>query len=123
MGTTATLVTVREFLALPEPEGERIELIGGEVISLGRGGAGREWIKGNLIRWLAAWTIQNPALMLLSETTSELSEYDSPIPDVSLYSCSRKPTDMTGRLQGAPDVAIEVVASEKASHLEKKIEL
>ena len=27
MGATTTLVTVREFLQLPEPEGERMELI------------------------------------------------------------------------------------------------
>jgi Uma2 family endonuclease len=123
MGTTTTLVTVQEFLALPEPEGERIELIGGEVVSMGRGGAGHEWVKANLILLLAGWVKQNPSLVLLSETTFQLDEYTSPIPDLSLLSRSRKPARMTGWLQGAPDVAIEVVSSETAAHLETKIEL
>jgi len=123
MGTTTTLVTVQEFLALPEPEGQRIELIGGEVVSMGRGGAGHEWVKANLIELLGAWTRQNRSLKLLSETTFVLDQYNSPIPDVSLLAFSRKPSDMTGWLQGAPDVAIEVVSSEKAAHLEAKIEL
>jgi hypothetical protein len=39
MGTT-TMVTVQEFLALPEVDGQRIELIGGEVVSMGRGSKG-----------------------------------------------------------------------------------
>lgn len=123
MGTTTTLVTVQEFLALPESEGERIELIGGEVISMGRGGAGHEWVKANLILLLAAWVKDNPTLTLLSETTFLLDDHNSPIPDVSLLSRSRKPSDMSGWFKGAPDVAIEVVSSEKATHLEGKIEI
>jgi Uma2 family endonuclease len=123
MGTTTTLVTVQEFLALPEPEGQRIELIGGEVVSMGRGGAGHEWVKANLIELLGTWARQNRPLKLLSETTFVLDEHNSPIPDVSLLAFSRKPSKMSGWLQGAPDVAIEVVSSEKATHLEAKIEL
>lgn len=123
MGTTTTLVTVQEFLALPEPEGERIELIAGEVVSMGRGGAGHEWVKANLTELLGAWTRQHRSLKLLSETTFLLDEHDSPIPDVSLLAISRKPSQMSGWLHGAPDVAIEVVSSEKATHLERKIEL
>ena len=34
MGTTTALVTVQEFLALPEMEGQRMELIGGEVVTM-----------------------------------------------------------------------------------------
>ncbi|MBZ5609317.1 MAG: Uma2 family endonuclease [Acidobacteriia bacterium] len=123
MGTTTTLVTVQEFLALPEIEGQRMELIGGEVVTMGRGGAGHEWVKANLILLLAAWVKDNPALKLLSEATFLLDDHNSPIPDVSLLSRSRKPSDMSGWFKGAPDVAIEVVSSEKAAHLEAKIEL
>ncbi|HMD48562.1 MAG TPA: Uma2 family endonuclease [Bryobacteraceae bacterium] len=123
MGTTTTMVTVQEFLALPEVEGERIELIGGEVVSMGQAKFGHEWVKANLILILSGWILKNPSLVLLSETMVQLSDNDSPIPDISLISRSRKPTDMSGWFQGAPDVAIEVVSSEKASVLEKKIEL
>jgi Uma2 family endonuclease len=34
MGTTTTLVTVQEFLEMPETEGLIEELIGGEVIGM-----------------------------------------------------------------------------------------
>ncbi len=123
MGTTTTLVTVQEFLALPEIEGQRMELIGGEVVTMGRGAAAHEWIKANLLLLLAAWIRQNPSLILLSEATFRLDEHNSPIPDIALLTRSRKPSDMSRWFQGGPDVAIEVVSSEKASHLETKIEL
>ena len=86
MGTTTTLVTVQEFLALPEPEGERIELIGGEVVRMGRGGAAHEWVKANLIQLLADWARQDRSFKVLSETTFVLDEHDSPIPDISVLS-------------------------------------
>ena len=38
MGTTTTLVTVQEFLAVPEPEDKRVELIGGEIVEMRQGG-------------------------------------------------------------------------------------
>jgi hypothetical protein len=120
---TATIVTVQEFLALPEVDGRRIELIGGEVVCMGRASKGHECVKANLNALLIAWIIKNPGFKLLPETTFELSEYDSPIPDLSVYNRSRKTSDTSGWFQGAPEVAIEVVSSEKASLLEKKFEL
>ena len=55
MGTTTTLVTVQEFLALPEIEGDRLELIEGEVISMPMSGYPHEVTKTNLNRLLIAW--------------------------------------------------------------------
>ena len=78
MGTTTTMVTVQEFRALPEVDGQRIELIGGEVVGLGHGSKGHEWVKANLNQLLIAWIIKNPGFKLLPETTFELSDYDSP---------------------------------------------
>jgi len=93
---TATIVTVQEFLALPEVDGQRIELIGGEVVCMGRASKGHEWVKANLNELLIAWIIKNPGFKLLPETTFELSEYDSPIPDLSVYDRSHKPSDTSG---------------------------
>ncbi len=123
MGTTTTLVTVQEFIALPEAEGERIELIGGEVVRMGGGGIPHELVKSNLIRLLVLWANQDRSLALFSETMFQLGKYDCPIPDVSLLARSRLAEAKKGWFQGAPDVAIEVVSSEKASLLESKIEL
>ena len=60
MGATTTLVTVQEFLALPEPEGQRIELIGGEVVSMSFGHIPHEVVKKNLNKILVVWLAQNP---------------------------------------------------------------
>jgi hypothetical protein len=49
----------------------------------------------NLNELLIAWIIRNPGFKLLPETTFELSGYDSPIPDLSVYDRSRKPSDMS----------------------------
>jgi Uma2 family endonuclease len=62
VSTTTTLLTVQEFLALPESEGERIELFGGEVVRMGRGGIPHELVKSNLILLLAIWAKQSRRL-------------------------------------------------------------
>jgi Uma2 family endonuclease len=114
-------VTVQEFLALPEIEGERIELIGGEVVSMGRGGSPHEVVKKNLIKILVTWLAQNPIAELFAETTFEIDEHNSPIPDLSLIVPGHILPGSTGLVQGSPYLAIEVVSSEKAAVLERKI--
>jgi Uma2 family endonuclease len=123
MGTTTTLVTVQEFLAMPEPEGERLELIGGEVVSMPQAGYPHEVTKSNVIRVLTAWSLQNPGLRLLCEAAYQLDGRNCLIPDISLITENRIVPGSRGVFQGAPDVAIEVVSSESAARLEDKIEL
>jgi Uma2 family endonuclease len=123
MGATTTLVTVPEFLQLPEPEGQRIELIGGEVISMPRAGYPHEVTKSNLIMLLAPWAVQNPGLRVGSEMAYQLDDQNCLIPDVSLFASSRIVPGTTGVFQKSPELAIEVVSSESAAYLESKIEL
>lgn len=123
MGATTTLVTVQEFLQMPEIEGERRELIGGEVVTMGSGKAPHETTKSNLIELLAVWLSKNRAGKLYSETMFRLDDHNSPIPDVSVVSLARVKPGRKGHLQGAPEIAIEVVSSETADALERKIEL
>jgi Uma2 family endonuclease len=123
MGATTTLVTVPEFLALPEPEGERLELIGGEIISMPRAGYPHEVTKSNVVRLLIAWSLQDPTLRVFIETAYQLDEQNYLIPDVSLLASHRIIPGTLGMLQSAPELAIEIVSSESAAHLENKIEL
>jgi len=123
MGATTTALTVEDFLRLPEPEGQRIELIEGEVVAMGRGGYAHEIAKANLIEILVAWAIRHRIGKVLSETTFRLDAHNSPIPDVSFVLAARLKPGTEGLIQGAPELAIEVVSSESAAHLEKKIEL
>src|SRR5258708_18388248 len=123
MGATTTVVTVREFLELPEPEGQRMELLGGEVVTMGQGGMPHEVTKSNIIQVLVAWLLQNPIGKVFSETMFQLDEQNCLIPDVSVLRPGHTYPGGTGSIQGAPEIAIEVVSSETAVHLEKKIDL
>jgi len=123
MGATTTLVTVREFLELPEPEGQRMELIGGEVVTMGQGGVPHEVVKSKTNRVLTAWLLENPIGEVFNESMFQVDAQNCLIPDVSVLRTRHIPPGSTGSIQGAPEVAIEVVSSETAAHLEKKIDL
>jgi Uma2 family endonuclease len=123
VGATTTLVTVQEFLQLPGPEGQRIELIGGEVVSMSFGHIPHEVVKKNLNKILVVWLAQNPIGEVFNETMFQLDEYNSLIPDLSILFPGRVTPGATGLFQGAPEVAIEVVSSETSTRLETKIEL
>jgi len=118
-----TLVTVQEFLQMPEPEGQKLELIGGEVVSMGRGKTPHEVVKKNLNKILVVWLAQNPIAELFPETMYQLDEYNSLIPDLGVMFPGRLSPGSTGWIQAAPELAIEVVSSESAERLEQKIAL
>ena len=123
MGATTTLITVEEFLKLPEVEGERLELIHGEVISMPSGKVPHEVVKKNLTKILVLWLAQNSPAELFVETMFEVDETDALIPDLSVLFPGRIAPGSKGWIQGAPELAIEVVSSEPAARLEDKIEL
>jgi Uma2 family endonuclease len=123
MGATTTMVTVREFLELPELEGERMELIGGEVVTMGYGKAPHEIVKSNLLLILAVWLAQNPVGKLFAETMFQLDDYSSMMPDLSVIFPGRIVPGTKGWFQGAPEIAVEVVSSETAARLEEKVDL
>lgn len=68
MAATTTPMTVEEFLRLPEVEGERLELIHGEVVCMGLAAYPHEITKANLNRILTVWSIQNPPYLVFNET-------------------------------------------------------
>lgn len=119
---TTTLVTVQEFLQLPEPDGQRIELIGGELVTMSSGKLPHEIVKSNIIHLVAGWLSQNRIARLFAETMYQLNEHTALIPDLSIVSPNRL-TLKSGWIEGAPEIAIEVVSSETAAHLDKKISL
>jgi Uma2 family endonuclease len=120
---TTTLVTVQEFLQIPEPQGQKLELIGGEVVSMGRGKIPHELAKKNLTKILVVWLAQNPIAELFPETMYQLDEYTSLIPDLGIVFPGRISQGSTGWIQAAPELAIEIVSSESAERLVQKIEL
>jgi len=123
MGTTTTLVTVQEFMEWPESEGQLMELIHGEVISMASGHAPHEVVKKNLTKILVLWLAQNSRAELFVETMYRIDDHNALMPDLSVLLPGRVAPGATGLIQRAPELAIEVVSSESAARLEDKIEL
>lgn len=123
MSVTAAPLTVEAFLELPEPEGQKIELIEGEVVAMGRGGYRHEKVKTNAYGTLKLWLARNPIGEVFAQTMFVLNPEASPIPDVSFVRNERLTPELEGHIQGAPDLAIEIVSSETAAELERKVSL
>ena len=124
-----TLLTSDQFLALPEEcdqHGNRIkdELIGGEVVKMPPASLVHDLIKNGINELLIEYLRSNRQLGLktLVETGTQVGELDAFIPDVSVVKRSR----LSGEkriVQGAPDIAIEVVSpSDTAKHLKRKVD-
>jgi Uma2 family endonuclease len=117
MGVTTTLVTVQGFLKLPEVEGERHELINGEVNSIPSGKAPHEVVKKNLNKILVLWLAQKSPAEVFVETMYEVNDQNALIPDLSVLLPGRIVPGSKEWIQGAPELAIEVVSSEPAARV------
>jgi len=119
-------MNVKEFLALPEVAGQPFELINGRVVRMDevdRDEVAHEWVKSNLIEILVDWARQNPSMKLFSGATFQHEEKNARPLDIALMSRNRKPVGTNTLFQGGPQLAIEVVSSEKAADLCAKIDL
>ncbi|HXM44805.1 MAG TPA: Uma2 family endonuclease [Bryobacteraceae bacterium] len=123
MATTGALLTVDEFRRLPEHEGERVELVEGEVVTMAGANFPHERVKARVIRLLVLWLAQSPLGEVFSETMYRLDEHSSLQPDVSVLLNERIGPEIEGLYPGAPDIAIEIVSSETAAYLQNKIDL
>jgi Uma2 family endonuclease len=124
MGVTTALLTVEQFAQLPQEESMRCELVQGEIVRMGNSGFLHERIKSNANQLLTEYVLQNPIGRVFSETMYKLGPRDSPIPDVSFLLNERIPPKATNAVpEGAPDLAFEVVSSESAAFLERRINL
>ncbi|HZO54229.1 MAG TPA: Uma2 family endonuclease [Bryobacteraceae bacterium] len=120
---TATL-TVEQFLALPEEQQFRKELLGGEVVEMGNAKAIHEIMKGLICEALTIFAATNRAYFVLSESMFRVTDRDACVPDVSLVDRQWLATvDPEMRFPGAPILAVEVVSSESASRIAQKIEI
>jgi len=123
MSTTTAPMTVDEFLKLPQVEGEKMELIHGEVVSMAYAAFVHERVKSNLIKILSAWLSQHEFGQVFAETTYRMDGEDALAPDLSVLRNERLTPATDDLPLGAPDLAIEVVSSETAARLRTKIRL
>ncbi len=116
------LMTVDEFLALPEKEGVKRELSDGvlieEDITFDSAGPHHEFVKANLMEILVPFS-QHVKVFAGSLFKMRNS---ARMPDVSLVARKRLiPGDPDSYGNGAPEIAIEVVSLETAAEFEVKL--
>lgn len=122
MATHTAPVTVEEFLRFPEVEGRKRELIDGEIVEKPMALGAHEAVKINFTELLSSYCQQQRQWAACSEVEFRLDDMADVIPDVAvIHRRDYLQADKTRRFQFAPYVAIEVVSSEKASELERKI--
>ncbi len=123
MSATATLLTVDQFLELPEKDDVRRELDEGVVIEMAGGAPRHEIAKANITALLAAWNQQAKRGKVFSEAMFALRPATYYIPDVAWVSAEwLRSQDLDQRVfRRAPDLAVEVVSSETAARLERKV--
>jgi Uma2 family endonuclease len=95
------------------------------MLSPGREAPGEylhELTKANLNQIPVLWLARNPIGKLFVESAYRLEKYWAPVPDLSVLRNERLVASTRGLIQGAPDLAIEVVSSETAYRLLAKIQ-
>ena len=122
MGTTTTRLTVDEYLALPEEQIARTELIDGEIVEMSEARLIHEIVKAAVARFLFAWQATLTGYTVLIEAGYRLTEGLVLQPDTSvIVTPSMDKQTLEEVPKGAPLVAVEVVSSEEADRLEYKI--
>jgi Uma2 family endonuclease len=123
MGVTTALLTVEEYAQLPEEETMRTELVEGEIVRMGDAKRIHERVKANANRLLVQYVLQNPIGEVFAESLYKLGNREGRIPDVSLLLLETLAGQNGVFLEGAPDLAFEVVSSESAAFMERKVNL
>jgi Uma2 family endonuclease len=124
----AATTTSDQFLATPEKFDQhgnvRQELLCGELVDMPPSSQQDAIIRSNILKALIVFGSANSALdlMVLSRATFVISPRSVFVPDVAVVPLSRLNPKEQIYLQGAPDLAIEVITpTDLEIHLQRKI--
>lgn len=123
MASAALKISVEEFLAIPEVDAVRRELVNGEIWEepLPNARQSHEILKGRLIHRLAYFAGLPARYLVFSESAYQFAEDDLMSPDVSVVIEARPNLHTQGFLTCIPEIAVEVVSSESAERLHHKV--
>jgi Uma2 family endonuclease len=107
------LMTVADLEAFPDDDGNRYELIEGELFVSCAPGLPHQLVLHNLQMELGAYLKQNPIGIIVPGPGAVFSDYDGVIPDVVFVSNERWDSIIgNDRFVAAPDLVIEIVSPE-----------
>lgn len=105
------LLTVADLDAFPEDDGNRYELIDGELFVSCAPGMSHQRVLHNLQVELGSYLKANPIGILVPGAGAVFSDYDAVIPDVAFVRNERWNEAVTGeRFTGALDIVIEILS-------------
>ena len=105
--------TDEAFMALPE-NGQRYEIVNGELIDMGNSGALHGYVCSLLLASLTSYILSKKLGVILDSSTAfKMKNGNKRSPDISFFAKERLQgmTELpTGFLEGAPDLAVEVLS-------------
>lgn len=105
------LLTVADLDVYPDDDGNRYELIGGELFVSCAPGIPHQRVLHNLQIELASYLKANPIGILVPGAGAIFSDYDAVIPDLALVRNERWNQVVTGeKFTGAVDLVIEILS-------------
>jgi Uma2 family endonuclease len=105
------LLTVADLDAFPEDDGNRYELIGGELYVSAAPGISHQRVLLNLAVAFGAFLKTNPIGIVVPGAGAIFSDYDAVIPDLAFVRHERWDEVVTGeKFTGALDIVIEIVS-------------
>ncbi len=111
---TKTLLTIEEFLRLPEPMDATYELVEGELVTLSPGMFPHNIVGDNVLVMLRAFLAGRKLGQVVAEQSFHLFGNTIRVPDVAFIRSGRNiATDAP--IEGAPDLAVEVISPSNTS--------
>jgi len=111
MTTKLKTLTIDDWEAMPHGDGNRYEIIEGELFVSCSPGLTHQRVVSNLIALFVLFLEKNPVGEILTNMGVILSKYSGVIPDIVVFLNETRDTIITGdRLTGPTDLVIEVVS-------------
>jgi Uma2 family endonuclease len=111
MNTRLKRLTIADLDAMPTEDGNRYEIIEGELFVSTSPGLTHQNVSDNLVVLLRMFLKANPIGVAVSRPGLVLSEYSGVIPDIVYFSNESRERVISGeRLASAPDLVIEILS-------------
>ena len=105
------LLTVADLEAFPDDDGNRYEVIEGELFVSCSPGLTHQIVSDNIIYLMRSYLDKNPIGIVVSTIGLILSEYSGVIPDIVFFKRESTARIVTGeRLTSAPEIVIEILS-------------
>ena len=122
MNTKLKILTVADWEAMPHGDGNRYEIIEGELFVSRSAGLTHQVVLANLITSFVLFLEKNPIGAFLPDVGVILDEFSAVIPDLVILLNEQRDTIITNdRLTGPPALMIEVVSPGAANSRRNRV--